>query len=75
MGFRDTGYMPFHSQEYGKISNLLPGIWDTVFNYRIMFSPLNYSRYRVILARICLFVGHVQTVQTQLRRTVCVSKF
>ena len=65
---------PFHSQEYGKMSNLLPGIWDTVFNYRIIFSPLKYSKYRVNLTCTAkpsvLVAGHVQTVQTQLRRSV-----
>ena len=34
MGSRDTGYLPFFFQGYRILSILLPGIWDTMFNFR-----------------------------------------
>ena len=33
-GSRDTGYLPFYFQGYRILSSLLPGIWDTMFNFR-----------------------------------------
>ena len=33
-GSRDTGYLPFYFQGYLILSILLPGIWDTMFNFR-----------------------------------------
>ena len=30
----DTGYLPFYFQGYRILSILLPGIWDTMFNFR-----------------------------------------
>ena len=33
-GSRDTGYLPFYFQGYRILSILLPGIWDTMFNFR-----------------------------------------
>ena len=34
MGSRDTGYLPFYFQGYRILFILLPGIWDTMFNFR-----------------------------------------
>ena len=33
-GNRDTGYLPFYFQGYSILSILLPGIKDTLFNFR-----------------------------------------
>ena len=42
MGFMDTGYLPFYFHEYWILSNLLPGIWDTVFNILFTFMDIKY---------------------------------
>ena len=41
-GFRDTGYLPFYFQGYRILSNLLTGIWDTVFNIWVTFRDIEY---------------------------------
>ena len=40
-GFRDTGYLPFYSQGYRILSNLLTGIWDTWFNIFVTSRDIN----------------------------------
>ena len=43
-GSGDTGYLPFYFQGYRILSILLPGIWDTMFNFRdTAIFPPKYS--------------------------------
>ena len=44
MGSRDTGYLSFYFQGYRILSILLPGMWDTMFNFRdIDIFPPKYT--------------------------------
>ena len=46
-GSRDTGYLPFYFQGYRILSSLLPGIWDTMINFRdTAFFPPNIHTQR-----------------------------
>ena len=65
MGFRDTGYLPFHFRGYRILSILLPGIWDTVFSIFITFRNMGIFWKKIIMVIFvslfgilaCLFQG------------------
>ena len=57
-GFKDTGYLSVYFKEYGILSFLLPGIWDTVFNISVYFQGYGIFM-KIKYGDICRDMGYL----------------